>query len=79
MTDAVIAQKEPYEAKLEEGKNYAWCACGRSQIQPFCDGAHKVTDIKPIVFKAEKTETVWFCGCKQTAGQPYCDGTHASL
>lgn len=74
-----IAQKEPYEAHLEAGKNYAWCACGLSANQPYCDGSHSVTDHKPVVFKAEKSETVWFCGCKQTGDKPYCDGTHNGL
>ena len=79
MTDAVPAQLEPYGVELEAGKNYAWCACGLSSTQPFCDGSHKVTDLKPVVFKAERTEEVWLCGCKQTKSQPRCDGTHNDL
>lgn len=79
MSERVIAQKAPYQAQLEAGKVYAWCACGRSTKQPFCDGTHKGSDIRPIVFKAEKDEEVWFCGCKQTGDQPYCDGTHNGL
>ena len=79
MSEPVIAQKAPYTFEIEAGKNYAWCACGRSANQPFCDGSHKETDITPVVFKAEKSETVYFCGCKKTAKQPYCDGTHKSL
>ena len=34
MSDPVIAQKSPYAVELEEGKTYAWCACGRSGNQP---------------------------------------------
>lgn len=79
MTEPVPAQKEPYGVELEAGKNYAWCACGLSGTQPFCDGSHKATDIKPVVFKAEKTGEAWLCGCKQTKGKPNCDGTHNSL
>ena len=74
-----IAQKSPYEANVVAGKNYAWCACGLSSNQPFCDGSHTATDLMPVVFKAQKDETVWLCGCKQTAGKPFCDGTHNSL
>jgi CDGSH-type Zn-finger protein len=25
---------------VEAGKDYFWCACGRSASQPFCDGSH---------------------------------------
>ena len=79
MTDAVIAQKAPYETPVEAGKKYAWCACGRSATQPFCDGSHKGTGFSPVVFTAEKSETVFLCGCKRTGDQPYCDGTHSTL
>jgi len=79
MSEPVIAQKAPYAVQLQAGQNYAWCACGRSAKQPFCDGAHKGSEHRPIVFKAEKDEEVWFCGCKQTGSGPYCDGTHNSL
>ena len=78
-TEAVVAQSSPYEVELEAGKTYAWCACGRSANQPFCDGSHTVTELRPVVFKAEKDEKVWLCGCKQTANQPRCDGTHNRL
>lgn len=66
----------PYKEHLEEGKNYAWCTCKLSKEQPWCDGSHKGTGLKPIVFKAERTEEVWLCGCKKTNGAPYCDGSH---
>jgi CDGSH-type Zn-finger protein len=36
----VIAAKLPAKVELEEGKNYVWCRCGRSNNQPFCDGSH---------------------------------------
>ncbi len=79
MADPIVAQKAPYAVTVEAGKNYAWCACGRSASQPFCDGSHKDTGMTPIVFKSEKDEEVYLCGCKQTNGQPYCDGTHNGL
>jgi CDGSH-type Zn-finger protein len=79
MTDPVIAQKSPFPVDLVKGTNYAWCACGLSKKQPFCDGAHKATDLKPFKFTAEESKKVWFCGCKYTKKQPYCDGTHKSL
>ena len=79
MTDPVPAQKSPYEVTVEEGKRYFWCACGRSNKQPFCGGSHKQTDITPIGFKAEKSGRVWLCGCKSTGNKPFCDGTHSTL
>ena len=80
MTDTPeIAQKDPYAVEVEEGKTYFWCACGRSQNQPFCDGSHKVTDINPVKYAAEASKKVFFCGCKHTGNQPLCDGTHNKL
>ncbi len=79
MTEPKIAQKEPYEVELTKGKSYAWCACGRSQKQPYCDGSHDGTGIVPIVQKAGKSETAYLCGCKRTASAPFCDGTHNGL
>lgn len=76
---AVVAQEGPFEVELKAGRTYAWCACGQSARQPFCDGAHKSTAIEPVVIKAEKTAIVYLCGCKATADAPYCDGTHKSL
>ena len=37
----VIADTQPKAVELEEGKAYYWCACGRSDQQPFCDGSHE--------------------------------------
>ncbi|MCP4329000.1 MAG: CDGSH iron-sulfur domain-containing protein [Alphaproteobacteria bacterium] len=79
MTEPVSPQKEPYPATVEAGKKYAWCACGLSSTQPFCDGSHKVTDLTPVVFTAEKDGEVYLCGCKHTANKPFCDGTHGRL
>ncbi len=79
MTDPVIARKSPFEVELTEGKSYAWCACGRSRKQPYCDGSHDGTGILPLVQKAAKSETAYLCGCKRTATAPFCDGTHNGL
>lgn len=79
MTDAVVAQKEPFVVDLEAGKSYAWCSCGRSAKQPFCDGSHKVTSMKPIMFKADQDGKAYLCGCKATGKRPFCDGTHKGL
>lgn len=73
-----IAQKAPFVKEMEPGK-YAWCQCGRSDKQPFCDGSHKGTGLSPIVEELEEAGTVAWCGCKQSGNAPYCDGTHSKL
>jgi CDGSH-type Zn-finger protein len=79
MSGAIPAQKSPYAVAVEAGKQYYWCACGRSATQPLCDGSHKAVGMAPIMFTAAKSEQVWLCGCKATQGQPFCDGTHSKL
>ena len=69
-------QKSPYIIKGEK-KKYAWCACGKSSNQPFCDGKHKGTNITPIVFENKKEGNIALCGCKKTGNPPYCDGAHS--
>lgn len=75
----LAAQKAPYAVNVEAGKQYWWCACGRSKSQPFCDGSHKGTGLAPLPYDSATAETKWFCGCKATKGQPFCDGSHKSL
>lgn len=79
MTKGEVAAKAPMPVEVEAGKDYFWCACGKSKTQPFCDGSHKGTDFRPVRYTAEKDETKWFCACKQTNGQPFCDGSHKAL
>jgi CDGSH-type Zn-finger protein len=79
MDEPIPAQKAPYPFTVEGGKKYFWCACGRSQTQPLCDGSHKGTGLTPMLYTAATTEEVWFCGCKATGGKPFCDGTHTGL
>ncbi len=76
MTDAVRASDTPFATEVEAGKNYFWCACGKSATQPFCDGSHKGSEFTPIKYSAEESKTVYFCGCKRTGNAPLCDGSH---
>jgi CDGSH-type Zn-finger protein len=78
-SEALVAQKGPYAVELKAGRTYAWCACGRSARQPFCDGSHKATTLEPVRFQAEQDGTAWLCGCKTTRGRPFCDGSHKKL
>jgi CDGSH-type Zn-finger protein len=79
MNKPVIAQKSPYAVNVEAGKTYAWCSCGLSKSQPFCDGSHKGCGLAPKMFTATKNETVYFCGCKHSKTGATCDGSHKSL
>ncbi len=78
MADAKIAQKAPYVIEVEPQK-YAWCSCGLSTKQPYCDGSHKGTDFLPIIEEITEKKTVAWCGCKHSSKPPYCDGSHNDL
>jgi CDGSH-type Zn-finger protein len=78
MTEPESPQKSPYVLAEEPGPK-AWCACGRSASQPFCDGSHAGTGLGPTVVKIDEQKTVAWCGCKKTGNPPYCDGTHSGL
>jgi CDGSH-type Zn-finger protein len=79
MSKGLAAGKSPQMEQLEEGKTYAWCACGKSENQPWCNGAHAGSEFTPTVFKAEEFKTAAICMCRQTNNPPYCDGSHTSL
>ena len=79
MSKATVAGKTPQMEQLEEGKTYAWCSCGKSKKQPWCNGAHTGSEFAPKVFKAEEAKAAAICMCKQTKNPPYCDGSHMSL
>ena len=75
-----IGGRAPLPIEVEAGKSYWWCACGRSQKQPFCDGSHKVHDFTPIEFKAPKSPRR--CGSAPASAprkSRMCDGTHKTL
>ena len=76
MSKPYWASDTPFSIKVEAGKTYYWCACGRSKTQPFCDGTHQGSEFSPVVYQAEKDKKVFFCGCKATGNQPLCDGSH---
>lgn len=65
--------------QLTKGENYLWCACGKSSQQPFCDGSHQGSKIKPLTFTAKRTAEVRLCNCKATKKGPFCDNTHLNL
>ena len=75
----IVAARAPAKVALEAGKTYAFCTCGRSANQPFCNGAHRGTGFAPKVIQAGKAGDAYLCQCKHTGNAPYCDGTHNTL
>ena len=73
-----IADTKPAVLELKAGK-HAFCACGHSDGQPFCDGSHAGTSFSPQIFEMAEDGRVALCNCKQSGNLPYCDGTHAGL
>lgn len=68
--------KKPIEVVVEAGENYYWCTCGKTSTEPFCDGSHKGSGLKSLLYTADKDGPVFFCTCKQTKTPPFCDGSH---
>lgn len=79
MEKPIVFKKASMPVEVKKGEAYWWCSCGKSEKQPFCDGAHKGSEFKPVKFIAEKDGTVHLCGCKYTKNPPYCDGSHKKL
>ncbi|MFO1076895.1 MAG: CDGSH iron-sulfur domain-containing protein [Planctomycetota bacterium] len=78
MTDPKIPQRSPIVQDVQPG-TYAWCSCGGSKNQPFCDGSHKGTAFTPIVEKIATSRKVAWCACKHSGKKPFCDGAHKNL
>ena len=78
MSEPHIAQKSPYVQKMQPG-TYYWCACGKSQSQPFCDGSHKDSGFSPVKAEITEEKTVAWCGCKHSKNGCFCDGSHSQL
>lgn len=78
MAEPTSPRKEPYVEEAAPG-TYAWCACGQSAAQPYCDGSHKGTGMTPIIEKVEEKKTIAWCGCKHSQTKPHCDGSHNKL
>lgn len=70
----VSPQVAPYAVDVVEGTRYAWCSCGLSASQPWCDGSHTGTGFEPIEFVAPISGTFYMCGCKKSDNKPYCFG-----
>ena len=79
MDEPKIASKTPAVLELEPGETYYWCACGLSENQPFCDGAHQGTKFTPEAFTVDKKKRYALCTCKRSEAGAMCDGVHKHL
>ena len=71
----MATQKKPYVMEMKAGK-YAFCTCGHSNKNPFCDGSHKGQGFRPEIVVLEEDRKVAWCGCKHSSKGAFCDGTH---
>ena len=78
MSKPIIADTSPMALKLTAGTHY-WCACVRSENQPWCDGSHQGTEFQPVKLELTESSKVWLCGCKHSCDKPFCDGSHKKL
>ncbi len=74
-----IGGRQPIMLDAKAGETYWWCACGRSQNQPFCDGSHEGSVFSPVEWSPERDRRVLLCACKRTGKAPLCDGSHGRL
>lgn len=78
MSQPEIPARAPFVMDCQPGK-YAWCACGKSRKQPFCDGSHQGTGLAPRIEVIGEARKVAWCGCKHSKNAPFCDGSHSRL
>ncbi len=78
MAEPQSPQKMPYVIDVQPG-TYAWCACGQSSNQPYCDGSHTGSEFTPVVEKVTEEKKIAWCGCKHSNTAPFCDGSHAAI
>lgn len=78
-TRSNTATQQPIELALSKGKKYLWCACGKSNTQPFCDNSHHGSKQKPLLFEAKRDGKVKLCNCKISKQGPFCDNSHEEL
>ncbi|ACD89210.1 MAG: CDGSH iron-sulfur domain-containing protein [Chlorobium limicola] len=70
--------KRPYIIREQAGTTY-YCACGKSQNKPYCDGAHEGSGLHPYKVEIEAEKNVAVCSCGLSAKMPFCDGAHKSI
>lgn len=69
---------KPIIMEMEAGKK-AWCSCGLTKNEPFCDGSHKGTDKRPVIVDIEEKKKIAWCTCKHSKNNAFCDGSHSKI
>ena len=70
--------RAPIIMDCQPGK-YAWCSCGKTSKEPFCDGSHSGTGMFPVIEEITEARKVAWCACKHSQNTPFCDGAHSKL
>ncbi len=78
MEKPIIVQKKSLKLEMEPG-TYMWCACGRSEKQPFCDGSHKGTNFRPEKVVITEKQIFPWCMCRYSEKGARCDSKHREL
>jgi len=78
MEKPIIVQKHSLKLEMEPG-TYFWCACGRSENQPYCDGSHKGTHFTPEKVVITEKQIFPWCLCRYSEKGARCDGKHKEL
>lgn len=73
-----IAGLKSIKQELEPGI-YAYCTCGWSSSQPFCDSSCNGTHWKPLILDIAERQKISFCTCKHSLKGYICDGTHKRI
>ncbi|MBM3422894.1 MAG: CDGSH iron-sulfur domain-containing protein [Chlorobi bacterium] len=73
-----MEQNRPTIVREQPGTKY-YCACGKSQNKPWCDGSHKGTGMQPYKVEIDVEKNVVICNCGLSAKLPFCDGAHKSI
>ena len=75
-----ICDRKPVVLEVPTGRQ-AWCSCGHSAKQPWCDGTHNKVPggFLPVKFELPAPAKKAMCMCKYTGTKPYCDGSHSRL
>jgi len=73
-----IVKKSPYIVN-EKCRKIAFCSCGLSNKDPYCDGSHKGTGFSPKIIEIKEEKKVAWCGCKKSNKGAFCDGSHKHL
>ncbi len=76
--DPVAAQRATFDLNDDAGQRW-WCACGRSQNQPFCDGAHRGSGITPVRVERREPGKGWYNHAESTCVADSLPGSGSSV